>query len=148
VTITTKDMTRFLLSLNQAVDTIFESIQHAQRGETYIPRAPSAKVMDIAAVLIDKRPIKTVISGIRPGEKVHEILISEEECHRTVDRGDYYAILPMLPELRPKEEIVAPLQEEFSSANNLISRTSLKALLKKQRLLIEDYQAEEEELLR
>jgi hypothetical protein len=54
----------------------------------------------------------------------------------------------MLPELRPKEEIVAPLQEEFSSANNLISRTSLKALLKKQRLLIEDYQAEEEELLR
>jgi UDP-glucose 4-epimerase len=141
-------MTRFLLSLNEAVDTIFEAIKHARKGETYIPRAPSAKVVDIASVLIDKRPIKTVITGIRPGEKVHEILISEEECYRTVDRGDYYAILPMLPELRPKEEIVAPLQEEFSSANSLISRTSLRALLKKQRLLIEDFKAEEEELLR
>ncbi len=148
VTITTEDMTRFLLSLNQAVDTIFEAIKHARKGETYIPRAPSAKVVDIAAVLIDKRPIKTVITGIRPGEKVHEILISEEECYRTVDRGDYYAILPMLPELRPKEPSVAPLQEEFSSANNLISKTNLKALLKKQRLLIDDYEAEEEELLR
>jgi UDP-glucose 4-epimerase len=148
VTITTKDMTRFLLSLNEAVDTIFEAIKHARKGETYIPRAPSAKVVDIASVLIDKRPIKTVITGIRPGEKVHEILISEEECYRTVDRGDYYAILPMLPELRPKKEIVAPLQEEFSSANSLLSRTSLRALLKKQRLLIEDFKAEEEELLR
>jgi FlaA1/EpsC-like NDP-sugar epimerase len=148
VTITTQDMTRFLLTLNQAVDTIFEAIKHARKGETYIPRAPSAKVVDIASVLIGKRPIKTVITGIRPGEKVHEILISEEECYRTVDRGDYYAILPMLPELLPKEEIVAPLQEEFSSANNLISKTSLKALLKKQHLLIEDYKAEEEELLR
>ncbi len=148
VTITTEDMTRFLLSLNQAVDTIFEAIWHARKGETYIPRAPSAKVVDIAAVLIDKRPIKTVVTGIRPGEKVHEILISEEECYRTVDRGGYYAILPMLPELRPKEPSVAPLQEEFSSANNLISKTNLKALLKKQRLLIDDYEAEEEELLR
>jgi hypothetical protein len=54
----------------------------------------------------------------------------------------------MLPELRPKEPSVAPLQEEFSSANNLISKTSLKALLKKQGLLIDDYKAEEEELLR
>jgi len=148
VTITTSDMTRFLLSLNQAVDTVFAAIQNAHKGETYIPRAPSAKVVDIAEVLIGKRPIKTVITGIRPGEKVHEILISEEECYRTVDRGDYYAILPMLPELRSKEEIVSPLSEEFSSASNLISRTQLKQLLSKQRLLVEDNPEGEEELLR
>lgn len=148
VTITTVDMTRFLLSLNQAVDTIFEAVKHARHGETYIPRAPSAKVVDIAAVLIGKRPIKTVVTGIRPGEKIHEILISEEECYRTVDRGDYYVILPMLPELRPKEKAITPLQNEFSSADNIINRSELKALLKKQHLLLEDFRAEEEELLR
>ena len=100
VTITTADMTRFLLSLDQAVDTIFAGVRGGGRGETYIPRVPSARVVDIAAALIGERPIETVVTGIRPGEKVHEILVSEEECHRTVDRGDYYAILPMLPELR------------------------------------------------
>src|SRR5664279_2367818 len=69
VTITTSDMTRFLLSLNQAVDTVFAAVRGAQRGETYIPRVPSAKVTDIAALLIGDRPIKTVVTGIRPGEK-------------------------------------------------------------------------------
>jgi FlaA1/EpsC-like NDP-sugar epimerase len=148
VTITTTDMTRFLLSLNEAVDTIFEALKHAGRGETYIPRAPSANVYNIASVLIDNRPIKTIVTGIRPGEKIHEILISEEECHRTVDRGKYYAILPMLPELRSKKEIVSPLHEEFSSANNLITKTKLKMLLRKQRLLIDYILEDEEELLR
>src|SRR5918998_3565364 len=82
VTVTTTEMTRFLLSLEQAVDTIFAAVQYAQRGETYIPRVPSARVVDVAEVLIDDRPIKTLISGIRPGEKVHEILVSEEEAYR------------------------------------------------------------------
>lgn len=148
VTITTPDMTRFLLSLNQAVDTIFEAIQHAKPGETYIPRAPAAKVADIASVLIDKRPIKTVVTGIRPGEKIHEIMISEEECYRTVERGNYYAILPMLPELRDKDDIITPLDEEFSSANDLISMGELKGLLSEQKLLLKDNPDGEEELLR
>lgn len=148
VTITTTDMTRFLLSLNQAVDTIFEAIKNAGKGETYIPRAPSAKVVDIAAVLIGNKPIKTVITGIRPGEKIHEILISEEECHRTVERGRFYSILPILPELITKGEGVSPLNEEFSSMNNLITIKELKNLLKKQGLFGKDIKPEEEELLR
>ena len=80
VTITTSDMTRFLLSLDEAVDTIFAAFRRAGRGETYIPRVPSAKVTDIAAALIGDRPIQTIITGIRPGEKIHEILVSEEEA--------------------------------------------------------------------
>ena len=70
-----------------------------RRGETYIPRVPSAKVTDIANLLIGNRPIKTIITGIRPGEKIHEILVSEEEAHRTIERGNYYVIQPILPEL-------------------------------------------------
>ena len=100
VTITTSDMTRFLLSLDQAVDTIFEAVKLGQPGETYIPRVPSAKVIDIADALIGDREIKTEITGIRPGEKIHEVLVSEEEAYRTIERGNYYVILPMLPELQ------------------------------------------------
>ena len=113
VTITTPEMTRFLLSLNQAVDTIFAAYKEASRGETYIPRVPSARVIDIASALIGENQIKTVITGIRPGEKLHEILISEEECHRSVERGDYYAILPMLPELDTGREYTPALKGEF-----------------------------------
>ena len=104
VTITTSEMTRFLLSLEQAVDTVFAALRGAARGETYIPRVPSAKVIDIAAALVGERKIETIVTGIRPGEKVHEILVSEEEAYRTVERGDYYVIQPMLPELVATEE--------------------------------------------
>ncbi len=93
-------MTRFLLSWDQAVDTVFEAIETALPGEIVVPRAPSATVIDIAHALIGERHIPTKIIGIRPGEKMHELMVSEEECTHTVIRGDFMAILPMLPELR------------------------------------------------
>ena len=148
VTITTPEMTRFLLSLDQAVDTIFAAYKGANRGETYIPRVPSAKVTDIAATLIGNRPIETVITGIRPGEKLHEILVSEEECHRSVDRGSHFAILPILPEIRSEEAFIPALQGEYSSADSVMSLLELGNLLKKQRLMVDDSPLQEGELLR
>jgi FlaA1/EpsC-like NDP-sugar epimerase len=147
LTITTIDMTRFLLSLEQAVDTIFAALREGNRGDTYIPRVPSARVVDIAEVLIGDRPIETVVSGIRPGEKVHEILVSEEEAHRTTARGDYYVISPMLPELRPAEAIRNTLEKEFSSADDIMTKAELAALLKQHNLLLEDKLVYEEDLL-
>jgi len=100
VTITTADMTRFLLTLEDAVDTIFAAVRSAAPGETYIPKCPSAKMTDLAAYLIGDRDIETVITGIRPGEKIHEILLSEEEATRTIAGHEgYFAMRPMLPEL-------------------------------------------------
>jgi len=148
VTITTSDMTRFLLSLDQAVDTIFAAYKDANRGETYIPRVPSARVIDIAKALIGDRPIKTVFTGIRPGEKLHEILISEEECFRSVDRGRYYAIRPMLPELNEGIEYTAALQAEFSSANNVMLPSEAVDMLHHYHLLLDDDPEEDGELLR
>lgn len=148
VTITTTDMTRFLLSLDEAVDTIFAAVQGGQRGETYIPRVPSAAVTDIAAVLIGDRPLQTVVTGIRPGEKVHEILVSEEECHRTVDRGKYYAILPILPELWAEPQIKPALSGEYSSADGVMDRAALATLLRERQLLVEDNMGQNGELLR
>jgi FlaA1/EpsC-like NDP-sugar epimerase len=148
VTITTADMTRFLLSLNDAVDVIFAAVQGGAPGETYIPRVPSAQVTHVAKALIGNRRIETKIVGIRPGEKVHEILVSEDEAHRTVERGAYYAILPMLPELRTNGEKPLGLAKEYSSADNVMTLEETTALLQKERLMPEDIASEPLEVLR
>jgi UDP-glucose 4-epimerase len=148
VTITTMDMTRFLLSLDQAVDTIFAAVKNAHRGETYIPRIPSAKVTDIANVLIGKRPIKIRVTGIRPGEKIHEILVSEEEANRTVPRGDYYVILPILPEISNDGGKKRRLGHEYSSADNVMSRPQLAKILKKFDLMVKENTVPDGEMLR
>ncbi len=149
VTITTPEMTRFLLSLNEAVDTVFAAVREARKGETYIPRIPSAKVIDIAKVLIGDRPVQTKITGIRPGEKLHEILISEEERHRSVERGSHYAILPILPEIRGQESIESPLPDEYSSEHAVLGLPALENLLQRHQLMLEDVsENEKEELLR
>jgi FlaA1/EpsC-like NDP-sugar epimerase len=130
VTITTADMTRFLLTLDRAVDTVFAAIETALPGETYVPRVPAARIVDVAETLIDGRDIEIKVTGIRPGEKIHEIMVSEEECYRTVERGDYYVICPMLPEVR-KQNIDQPaLTSEYSSSDITLDHDGLRELLK------------------
>lgn len=134
VTITTLDMTRFLLSLDKAVDTIFAAIRGARRGEIYIPRVPSSRIVDVVEDLIDGRDIAMDVVGIRPGEKIHEILVSEEEAFRTHLRGDYYAIAPMLPELLGEADEDRAFEGEFSSATNLMTREQLHELVAEYRV--------------
>jgi len=139
VTITVPEMTRFLLSLNQAVDTVFAALREAKRGETYVANAPSATVMNIAKALIGNRNIEIKITGIRPAEKMHEIMVSEEEATRCVKRGNYYAIRPMLPELLDTSvPHVNALNKEFSSADTVLDLSGTSALLKKHGLMVED----------
>jgi FlaA1/EpsC-like NDP-sugar epimerase len=137
VTITTPEMTRFLLSLDQAVDTVFAALREGERGETYIPRVPAARITDLVNILVNGRPIETKIIGVRPGEKLHEILVSEEEIHRTIERGDYYAIQAILPELRSRRDIKPVLTQEYSSAYDLMSPEALRKLLESHGLLLE-----------
>jgi UDP-glucose 4-epimerase len=149
VTITTPDMTRFLLTLNHAVDTIFAAISGGQPGETYVPRAPSSRIVDVAAALIGDRPIETVFTGIRPGEKIHEIMVSEEEAIRTVERGAWYAILPMLPEVCGDRSGSGCLTKEYSSNDNVLDLEGTRRLLTEHRLMVEDVPKRREgELLR
>lgn len=139
VTVTVPEMTRFLLSLDQAVDTVFAALQSAEAGETYIPRAPSATVINLAKALIGDRPIEIKMTGIRPGEKMHEILVSEEEANRCIRRGDYYVILSMLPELgdRKGKEHRA-LSREFSSADSVLDFEGTVVLLERNGLTLEN----------
>ena len=128
ITITMKEMTRFLLTLDGAVDTVFAALAHASAGEIYVPRLPAARVVDIARVLANGRDIPIVFTGIRPGEKVHEIMVSEEECHRTTPRNGYFVIAPSLPELRRPTDI-PPLSAEYSSSNVTLDDEALRSLL-------------------
>ena len=130
VTVTTPDMTRFLLTLDQAVDTIFEAVRKAKRGETYVPRPPSSRIIDVAKAMIGSKQIEIVETGARPGEKIHEILVSEEEMHRTIERGSYYVIQPILPEIRGASKKSHVLDKEYSSADNIMNQSRLKKLIK------------------
>jgi len=135
VTITTNDMTRFLLTLDTAVDIIFDALSFANPGDTYIPDVSSANMVDLAEVMIGERNINIEYTGIRPGEKIHEILISEEEIRRTIRRDDYYVICPILPEIR-RETIEEPvLTSELSSSGCVMSKTKLERFLHREGLL-------------
>ena len=139
VTVTVPEMTRFLLSLDQAVDTVFSAMKEAEPGETYIPVVPSATVMNIAKALIGDRSIDIEVIGIRPGEKMHEILISEEEANHCIKRGGYYAILSMLPELSNNQKMEPnALTKEYSSGDSILDLEGTIKLLKKHRLMVED----------
>ncbi|MBX3662257.1 MAG: polysaccharide biosynthesis protein [Burkholderiales bacterium] len=149
VTITAPHMTRFLLSLDQAVDTVFAALKGAKVGEIYVPNAPSATVINIAKALIGSRKIPTKITGVRPGEKLHEIMVSEEEVHHCVKRGAWYAIRPMLPELTAKAKAEPnALKREFSSADTVLSLAGTVKLLKQHRLMPGDTGLNDGELLR
>ncbi len=138
ITVTMPEMTRFLLSLDQAVDSVFAAYRTGTRGDTFIPQIASAKITDVAQSLIKGRKLEIKFTGIRPGEKVHEIMVSEEECFRTIELNNYYVIKPVLPELRG--ELIEPaLSSEYSSKNNNISVEDLKILFKNAKCEIDNY---------
>lgn len=139
LTITTPEMTRFLLSLDDAVDIVFAALKGGSSGETWIPRVPAAKMTDIAAALIGDRPVETKITGIRPGEKIHEVLVSEEEAARTYDRGDYLVIEPILPELRLEDPPGVRFEGvEYSSGSELLDLDGARELMERHRLMPDD----------
>jgi FlaA1/EpsC-like NDP-sugar epimerase len=129
VTVTMKEMTRFLLNLDRAVDTVFAAIRGALPGETYIPKVPAARVLDVAEVLITGRDIPIAFTGIRPGEKIHEITVSEEECYRTIERDGFYVIRSMLPEVAGAPVTEPALVGEYSSEVVTLDRAGLEGLL-------------------
>jgi UDP-glucose 4-epimerase len=142
VTVTTPEMTRFLLTLDEAVDVVFAALRSGRAGETYVPRVPTARVVDIARALIGDRSIEIEYIGIRPGEKVHEVLVSEEEAPRTYERGEYLAISPILPELRPAEIEDEPFdRREYSSADDPVDAPTVADLLRRHRM-IQDVQVQ------
>jgi UDP-N-acetylglucosamine 4,6-dehydratase/5-epimerase len=90
--ITDPQMTRFNISLQEGVDMVLWSIEHAWGGEILVPKIPSYRITDVASAVAPEAEQKIV--GIRPGEKIHEEMITASDSPNTVDLGGYYAILP------------------------------------------------------
>ncbi len=129
VTITSKDMTRFILTLDVATSIVMDAIGSANPGDIFVPDLPAINILELVKAMIGKRKINIKFIGLRPGEKIHEILISEEEIPRTIKKGKYYVICPVLPKLR-KITIKKPaLTEELSSADYCMSGQDLRKFL-------------------
>ena len=138
VPITDERMTRYLMTLNQSVDLVFNAYRWAKAGETFIPMVPCAKVTDVARAVAEDDNYAYHVTGIRPGEKVHEILVSEEERPRTELRGENLVILPVLPELRTETNGARdlPFDGEYTSGENNLSLFEVKELLAAHRLTV------------
>jgi len=95
ITITDERMTRFWLSLEQGVHFVIRCIEGMHGGEVFVPKIPSMKVIDLARAVAPQAKIEVI--GIRPGEKLHEVLISEDEARTTVERQDMYVVVPAEP---------------------------------------------------
>lgn len=92
VTVTDERMTRFWISLEQGVRFVMRAAEAMEGGEVFVPKIPSMKVVDLARAMAPEAEIEVI--GIRPGEKLHETLISEDEARTTVDVGNMYVVQP------------------------------------------------------
>lgn len=93
--ITDPRMTRFWITIRQGVDFVLSSLESMEGGEIFVPRIPSMRVADLASAMAPDLPQRVV--GIRPGEKLHEMMITEDDARNTVRLADRYAILPAFP---------------------------------------------------
>lgn len=138
VTVTSTAMTRFLMSLEDAVDTVLAACEHARPGEIFVPTPPSARIIDLAQALVEDRTVDIAVVGTRPGEKVHEILVSEEETARSSRRDDHIVVAPILPELQSGEPGQVFGEDEYSSADVTLNVANIADLLARNRLRVAD----------
>ena len=92
--ITDERMTRFWITLRQGVDFVLKSFERMQGGEIFVPRIPSIRITDLARAMAPDMPLKTV--GIRPGEKLHEVMCPSDDSHLTIEFDDHYVIRPAI----------------------------------------------------
>jgi len=92
--ITDADMTRFWITLQQGVDFVLRNFERMHGGEIFVPKIPSVKVVDVARAMAPKLPHKIV--GIRPGEKLHEVMCPADDSHLTLEFSDHYVIRPTI----------------------------------------------------
>lgn len=116
--ITDPRMTRFWITLNQGVDFVLSSLEVMRGGEILVPKIPSMKMTDLAQAMAPDLAIKVI--GIRPGEKVHEMMISVDDARTTVDLGDRYAIEPVFVEYtrEPFAGAFPGVAEDFSYSSD------------------------------
>ena len=122
LTLTIPEMTRFLMTLDESVDLVFQAMTHGKGGEIFVRKAPACTVQNLAETMRrrfspqkEEHPIQSI--GIRPGEKIHEILVNEYEMLRATESEQYFTIHPEYR--KPENPVQRPLGEEYTSENTL-----------------------------
>lgn len=131
ITITDERMTRFWITLEQGVNLVLNAIEKMSGGEIFIPKIPSMKIIDLAKAIAPEAQVELI--GIRPGEKIHETLITNDEARHSFDAGDCFIIEPEIKFWSQNDSYVkgASLPEEFSySSDNNKSWLSVEDLQK------------------
>ncbi len=123
LTVTDERMTRFLITLQQGVDFVIASFERMQGGEIFVPRIPSMKITELAHALSGGAPYDVI--GLRPGEKLHEEMITKEDSHKTLDFGDHFVIKPTISftrqidyETNARGEKGVPVEDRFAYASD------------------------------
>lgn len=126
LTITDERMTRFLLTLNDAIDLVLYAAEHQRGGEIFVRKAPSSLITDLAEIVCDEagKPLEYDVIGMLPGEKLNEILLSEEELMRTEDLGAYYKVHPWWSKAQ-----FDGLKSEYSSLDSLVDKSQIRQLI-------------------
>ena len=137
--LTHPDMTRFIITLDQGVDLVHKALNEMCGGEIFVPKLPSLKIRDLVPLL--GQDLDVHITGIRPGEKLHEVMIPAEEIRNTIDMGQYYIIQPnhhwwnvsdFKKTIETKGRAVSGLQEYASNTNtNWMNSQQISDLLDK-----------------
>jgi FlaA1/EpsC-like NDP-sugar epimerase len=129
-------MTRFNISLNDGAEMVLHALEQAWGGEIFIPKIPSYRILDVANAIGPDCEHK--VCGIRPGEKIHEEMITSSDSFTTYDLGKYYVILPQVPSWKLNDYISkfnavkVPQGFSYTSGENLdwLSVEDLKLLIK------------------
>ncbi len=134
--ITDPAMTRFNISLEEGVDMVLWALEHALGGEIFVPKIPSYRIVDVARAIGPE--CEQVVVGVRPGEKIHEEMITASDSFNTVDLGRYFAILPSADESLRKQYLarpdVKPVSQGFAydsgSNERFLSVEEIRALIR------------------
>ena len=135
LTVTDPRMTRFWITLEEGVKLVLKAFTDMLGGEIFVPKLPSMNIMDLAEAIAPGVPAREV--GIRPGEKIHELMISRDDARTTVAYGDYYVILPDNSEINARFKgqggVPVPPDFEYDSGSNpqILSVDELRAILDK-----------------
>jgi UDP-N-acetylglucosamine 4,6-dehydratase len=108
--ITHKDMTRFWITLQQGVDFVFKCMERMDGGEIFVPKIPSVRIVDLAKAMAPDLPLEII--GIRPGEKIHEIMCPADDSHLTIEFDDYFVIAPSITFYSRKSDFTESVLQE------------------------------------